>query len=394
MFSTHFRRSPAFAAPRVGNGFGNTAPFFAQYYNFPPQPEYPPVIAVVSLGGTVQQSDLTYYWSTVCGLAAGQLPKLVQVAVGGAVLPIPFTRSGADMENTLDCSIIGGIVHGATILLISAPNTNAGFYAAVSAAISGVPVNNVLLKPVVCSISWGAAEQDFPSTTSVIGGPSIMAWNKLFQLGVSQQVQFCCATGDSGSGDSTAGLAVDFPASSPWCLSCGGTSVTATGENAWSWNAGQNWGGGGGISSQFPMPTYQLGTAMIFNTSFRTTPDISFNADPLNGWTIQFGGQLLVNGLGGTSCASPCAAGMLALFALWYPLGVNSALYSVYWLGGNNRAQCYKDIVNGNNDSLQVGGPSYACLQGYDLCTGMGSVNGINLLNAIKNFSTSVPVPA
>lgn len=368
--------------PKTTN-YGNTANFFKTYYNYPTQNGTAPVIAVISLGGNYKPTDLVYYWHTILGIA--KWATVLNVSVDNA--HYAFTGSDSDIENTLDTEIIGAMCPGATILFYSAPNTNLGFYDAINAAISGSTINGTLYKPSIISISWGAPESEY--STSMMN-----SYDQLFSLGNSRNITTCIAAGDNGSTDGLSGNTphLDFPSSSPHAVACGGTSIASAPETTWSWNASEQWGTGGGISANFAEPVYQVGivtyptgtTPSISNLiGKRASPDIALNADPESGWTIYFNGQALINGIGGTSCVAPAMSGLLGLINLNYPSGFNTYLYNVY-RNNTQKALCFKDITTGTNDSIRNSTHVYSAGVGYDCCTGLGSLNGVNLYNALK----------
>ena len=364
------------------SNYGNTAPVLAQHYNFPPQNRNAPVIAVISLGGNVRDTDLVYYWHNICGIS--KWANLLNVYIDGA--HPKFTGSDADMENTLDTEIIGAICPGATILLYSAPNTDTGFYNAISHAISGSVVRGKAYHPSIISISWGGPENYWSSNV-------LNAFDQAFAVAQARNITVCVASGDNGSTDGEGdGIPhVDFPASSPHVVSCGGTSLTNP-ESTWSYNPSYGWGTGGGISSFFPEPAYQIGVVTYpTNTNPSTTnlighrasPDIALNADPLTGWTIYFNGQAYVNQIGGTSCVAPAMSALLGLMNLNYVLGFNTSLYNLY---KNNvtKANSFYDITTGSNDNINGSTGVWNAGVGYDFCTGLGTLNGTGLFNALR----------
>jgi kumamolisin len=238
-------------------------------------------IAIISLGGGFKSSDLKRYWASE-NLGA-TTPSVYSVSVGGAT---NSPGHSADIENLLDIQVAGSVCPYSNIYVFFAPNSEKGFYDAVYAAVyNAVPFS-------VISISWGAPEVYWPSA-------SIKAMNNLFQAAAAKGITVCVAAGDNGSSDGTSTINVDFPASSPFVLSCGGTrlvcptnvySSSSTRETTW---GGNNTHGatGGGFSRIFPRPSYQ--TAATASTSAAPTsgrgrgvPDVSGNADPLTGWII------------------------------------------------------------------------------------------------------------
>ena len=217
------------------------------------------------------------------------------------------------------------------------------------------------------------------------------AFNQLFALGITKGITCCAASGDNGAtdGENNNQPNADFPASSPNVVSCGGTTASGI-ETVWSYNPTYGWGTGGGISSIFPEPAYQVGvvkyptvtTPPITNLiGKRASPDIAMNADPMVGWTIYFNGRLEINGTGGTSCVAPAMAGLLGLMNLSYPNGFNTHLYNVY----KKQSYCFKDITTGSNDNIANSKGVYSAGAGYDCCTGLGSIRGTYLFNALKS---------
>lgn len=387
-YKPHFRRH---VHPKVADsgitaktsGYGNTCTYLKEFYNFPAQNGSAPTIAIISLGGNYKPTDLVYYWQSVLGYSSWA--KVMNVSVDGA--SYSFTGGDADTENTLDLEICGGMCPSANIIFYSAPNTDQGFYDAVNQAMEGSTINGTFYKPSIISISWGSAELYYETTM-------MTAFDQLFSLGNSQGVTTCVAAGDNGSTDGIAGSTphLDFPSSSPNVTSCGGTSVKTAPETTWSYNASYGWGTGGGVSSFFAQPSYQVGvvtyptsTACSIPTGKRASPDIAMNADPLSGWTIFFNGGIEVNGAGGTSCVAPAMSGLLGLMNLKYATSFNTCLYNAY-KNISDRYMCFKDITTGTNDSLSGSASTgvYKAGTGYDCCTGLGAPNGVNLFNALQ----------
>lgn len=341
----------------------------AKYYNFPTgSPKIN--IAIISLGGSYKLSDLHHYWKNICGYST--YPKVINVPIEQDSIPHFDPNDDSNSENTLDLEIVGGICPSATLIFYSAPNTTQGFYSAVSAAI-----NNTKYPSKVISISWGGPENEFDEATTL---------NTLLATAVAKGIPVCVASGDNGSGDGEVGsLNVDFPSSSPNVVSCGGTSIPDSGnETAWIWNEENKWGGGGGISTLFPKPFYQSGVETIPETTFRMVPDVSLLADPLTGWIVYYNGEETT--VGGTSCAAPAFAGYLGLIDITIPKNkcINELLYQIYTTP--SKAACYKDIIGGSNDSIPNDPNYYNCIVGYDMVTGMGSIDGTNLFNKLQSL--------
>ena len=111
-------------------------------------------------------------------------------------------------------------------------------------------------------------------------------------------------------------LVVDDPASQPYVVGVGGTSLTvnaATGAYASEavWNDGLgNGAGGGGVSTVWPIPSWQTNVSTVYSKTHRNVPDVSLNADPDTGYSIYYNGQWTI--YGGTSCAAPLWAAFTA----------------------------------------------------------------------------------
>jgi kumamolisin len=192
-------------------------------------------------------------------------------------------------------------------------------------------------------------------------------------------VTVCAASGDGLANDGVNdGVAhVDFPASSPYVLGCGGTKITASGgslvsEVAWNSDGG---GTGGGISALFALPDYQENAKVPVSISThkagRGVPDVASDADPNSGYSITVQGQRQI--IGGTSAAAPLWAGLIALIneAGGKPIGQpHTTLYA--------NSLALRDITEGNNKSGTIG---YRAGPGWDACTGLGSPKGEDLVN-------------
>ena len=151
----------------------------------------------------------------------------------------------------LDIEVTAALAPKATIAVYFAPNTNQGFLDAITTA-----VHDSVNKPSVISISWGSAESTW--TTQ-----AMTQFDQAFQAAAAMGVTICVAAGDNGSSDSVSDGKphVDFPASSPFALGCGGTKLTASGQTIASevvWNENPtSSAGGGGVSGFFALPAYQ-----------------------------------------------------------------------------------------------------------------------------------------
>lgn len=346
-----------------------TPPQLASIYQFPNGTGEGQCIGIVELGGGYQTSDLQTFFTGI----NEALPNVVAVSVdGGANVP-GGDPNGADPEVELDIEIAGGIAPGATIAVYFSPNTDAGFLDAVTTAIHDTTNN-----PSVISISWGGPENSW-------SGSSLSAFDEAFQDAAMLGITVCVAAGDGGSADGTSSDVVDFPASSPNALACGGTSLVANGTTISSetvWNDGGGEATGGGISANFPVPTYQTGLVATLSEggtealTGRGVPDIAGNADPNTGYAIVVDGESIV--VGGTSAVAPLWAGLIAV--------INSITgKNQGFINPTLSASVANDVTSGNNGT-------FAAAVGWDACTGWGSPNGPALLAALTP-PTATPGP-
>ena len=326
-------------------------------------------IAIIELGGGYKSSDLTAYFKQL-GI---KTPKIAAISVGGAHNSPTGDPNGPDGEVMLDIEVAGAVAPAAQIAVYFAPNTDAGFLQAVSTAI-----HDSVRKPSVVSISWGGPEASW--TTQ-----ALTAFDQAFQAAGALGVTVTVAAGDNGSSDGVNdGLAhVDFPASSPNVLACGGTRLIGSGQTITSetvWNDGASGGAtGGGISAFFiPPPAWQSNINLPASVNpgakpGRGVPDIAGDADPVTGYQVRVDGQNTV--IGGTSAVAPLWAGLVALFN--QSLG-NSVGYLNPWFYTNviSAPGAFHDITSGNNGAYQA-------RVGWDACTGLGSADGAKIQGAL-----------
>jgi kumamolisin len=330
----------------------------ASLYDYPAGTGQGECIGIIELGGGYRPTDLTTYFS---GLGV-PLPKVSTVSVDHGKNHPTGDSNGPDGEVMLDIEVAGAIAPTAHIAVYFAPNTDQGFLDAVTSAI-----HDTTNKPSVISISWGGPESSWTQQ-------SLTAFDQAFQDAAAMGITVCVAAGDGGSSDGATDGSdnVDFPASSPYALACGGTSVQAsanaiTSETVWN-DGAQGGASGGGISTFFATPPYQEGLSAALTAggtkplTNRGVPDVAGDADENTGYDVRVDGSDTV--IGGTSAVAPLWAGLIARInsASGKPAGyVNPTLYQ------NQTA--FNDITQGNNGD-------FAAAKGWDACTGMGSPNG------------------
>jgi kumamolisin len=213
------------------------------------------------------------------------------------------------------------------------------------------------------------------------------------QDAATMNVSVFVAAGDNLATDGqTDGKAhVDFPASSPWAIGCGGTLITVQNDaitNETVWNEG-NSGTGGGISDVYPVPGFQTNASLPVSVNTgnpgRGVPDVAGNADPNSGYSIVVGGQTQV--VGGTSAVAPLWAGLTALINQQVGAPIGFFLPTLY----NNPSLC-RGITTGNNipEGSTIG---YAAGPGWNACTGLGAPIGAALAAGLAP-APAAPAPA
>ncbi|MBU6409760.1 MAG: DUF11 domain-containing protein [Verrucomicrobia bacterium] len=229
---------------------------------------------------------------------------------------------------------------------------------------------------------------------------------QIFKQFAAQGQSFFNASGDY---DAWVGP-IYTPLDDPYITIVGGTTLTTAADKSWQsetvWNWGNEYGSaydgigsGGGISTTYSIPSWQTNvnfTASGGSSTMRNIPDVALTADNV---AVFFGGG--ASGVfGGTSAATPLWAGFMALVneqavASGKPsMGfINPALYGL--LQSPNYTSDFHDITTGNNEWSQS--PNrFVAVPGYDLCTGLGTPNGTNLINALVTVAAthvSAPLP-
>jgi kumamolisin len=332
-------------------------------------------IGIIELGGGYRQDDLTNYFQAL-GVAA---PAMTTVSVDGGT-NAPTTASSADGEVMLDIEVAGSVAPGAKIVVYFTPNTDQGFTDAITTA-----VHDETNKPSVISISWGGPESSWTQQ-------AMTAMDAACQSAAALGVTITVAAGDNGASDGATGNNVDFPASSPHVLACGGTKLDANGativsEVVWNELANNDGATGGGVSAVFALPSWQANAgvpAAVTAAGGRGVPDVAGDADPNSGYQIRVDGGNTV--VGGTSAVAPLWAGLVAVAnqQLGKQVGlIQPAIYAA------NAASAFNDITEGNNGGFSAG-------PGWDACTGLGSPKAaalIPLLAPAGNVPTPGPAP-
>ncbi len=360
--------------------------------------------------------DITSF-RTVTGLPTIQLQRVLVPGV-----PDPGHVVGAESEADLALEWSGAVARNANIVYVYAPNV----WDALQYALS--PPLGSALPGTVVGMSYGGCEAQ--------NGGMLPALESLVIQGNAQGVTFIAASGDSGAAGcdragtspvAVGGLAVEVPASVPEATAVGGTmfnegiaiywntSNSSTGESAlryipeMAWNesgAGGLSASGGGVSTAYAKPAWQVGVAGVPAANFRAVPDVAIAAGAAHdGYLWVSSGDPAkpqcmspVNrcSSGGTSAAAAAFAGIVTILnqyaasmgppSLAAGLGnINPALYKLFSTtpnafhdigGGNNLAKCQ----SGSTGCGPTGSYGYNSGVGYDLVTGLGSVDAYNLV--------------
>jgi kumamolisin len=338
-------------------------------------------IGLLEFGGGYENGDLDTYFATM----QVARPRVVSVSVDG-------TRNApggdADAEVVLDIEVAGGGAQGATIAVYFAQFTAAGWVEALTKAI-----HDRRHRPSVLSISWGWSEYEDAGTLAwtpqVIDEVDTML-AEAANLGITVLV----AAGDDGSTDGIddGKVHVDYAASSPYVLGCGGTTLYAKDgvrEREVVWGNGVRAQGaghgstGGGVSEHFPLPDWQRGVDAPQSASTghvgRCVPDVAAVADVRTGYAQYMDGEWFTDG--GTSASAPLWAALIArcnqrLAEDGKRVGyINPVLYGTIGATG-----AFYDVTSGSNATLAGEPDAYTAGPGWDPCTGWGTPNGERLL--------------
>ncbi len=340
--------------------------------------------------------------------AIAQDPSLTIIQPAGT--PPPFDPSNSDMvgwaqETTLDVEWAHVFAPKANILLVETPTSE-------TEGVQGFPemmqaedyvVKNHLAQ--VISQSFGATEETFPSTQSLLD------LRYAFQDAAANGVTVLGGSGDEGSTNFQLNLSDlysqqvnSWPSSDPLVTSVGGTQLhlddsgnRIAPDNVWNDSAiGIQAAGGGGVSSIFSRPAFQNSEKNVVG-NWRGTPDISLNAAVDGGVWVYYtfvGASSPYHIFGGTSAATPEFSGIVAMAAqvAGHGLGnINNAMYNMH--GANDGIV---DITAGNNDigpfensdgnTYHV--PGFCAGPGYDLASGLGTLDAAQFVPALATEAT------
>lgn len=364
----------------------------AAIYDFPnvsEQDVQKQCIGLLEFGGGVEKQDVVDYFKQI-DLPA---PDVQIIALDGV-----STKPAADPESTgevmLDIDVAGSLAGGAKVAVYFSTFDEKGLIDCLSAVINDSKNN-----PSVVSISWGWDENQPFNNGQVVWSPAAIERCNGSLLALAHLgIMVCVSTGDDGSEAQVQdGRAhVNFPASSPYVLAVGGTTLHARKNSKGTmqvtevvWNDGPGSGTGGGVSDITPVPTWQQGKVppSINPGHFagRAIPDVAANADPATGYLTMSGGKMQI--VGGTSASAPLWASLITRInaAMKTRAGnFNALLYSKLGPSG-----VLRDITVGNNDTGGLLGGQFRAGPGWDACTGWGAPDGTKLLAALQGKPVS-----
>jgi kumamolisin len=336
--------------------------------------------------GGYKLSALQNYFEKVLG---GNTPTITDVLVQGPGNdPGPDTDASSNQgdstgEVMLDMCVVGSVAPGASIFMYFTEFTSQGWVDALNQAITDENQISVI------SISYGNPEDDPQGAWTSMGVQNV---NLAVQAAAAKGITVCCASGDDGSNDGDPPLAhVDFPASSPFVLGVGGTTLVASSgtaptiqsETVWNEVLHSEGATGGGVSDVFTKPAYQASanvppSANPPHAIGRGVPDVAAVADPVTGVVVMLIDGKHLEQIGGTSASTPMWASLVA--RLNQGLGARCGFLNPL-LYGKFSSGVLRDITVGNNGA-------YAAGPGWDACTGLGSPNGGQLLQGLSGSGT------
>ncbi|MGD0883724.1 MAG: protease pro-enzyme activation domain-containing protein [Thermodesulfovibrionales bacterium] len=313
-----------------------------------------------------------------------------------------------DTEADLDVEWSGAVATNASILFVTSKSTHSTDGVDLSAQY--IVDKNLAA---VMSTSFGSCEMD-------MGTAENSFYNNLWQQAATQGITSFVASGDAGAAGCNAGsdttgsqLAVNGLASTPYNVAVGGNEFNEGSGNYWNtangpgytsaisyipevaWNESGDvsggsglWSTGGGISSIYAKPAWQVAPGVPAANS-RYVPDVALSAAGHDGYLVVIQGGLYA--VGGTSASSPSFGGLMALAVQKTGQRQGNANVRLYQLGsaqyGSGGSAVFHDITSGNNSVPGVTG--YTCTPGYDLATGLGSVDANALVSNWMIFTIS-----
>ena len=347
-----------------------TAPDLVPVYQFPRGAEGDgQTLAILEFGDEFSADELTYYFASL-GMDP---PAVASAAVGGGAVVMSSVQPGREppgeehFSGTMTAvAVSGALAPRAQHVMYFARRTDQGVLDAISSAVHASPA------PTAIVIGWGQSEDSWTAQART-------AVNQALADAAALGITVCVASGDGGSqGNQEDGQShVFFPASSPYALACGGSSLRtqrigaerAAAEVAWP-------SAGGGVSDVFVLPAWQATAGVPPQADGggmgRGVPDVAASADPSFGYA--YPGGMITWRFGGTATAAALWAALVCRLAqatgrrpgFLHPVIYDGISPGVPQLG-------FRAITEGSNGAYRAG-------PGWNACTGLGSPDGTRLL--------------
>jgi kumamolisin len=354
----------------AGNGQLN-GPSIATAYSIPAATGYGVNIGIFSFGGGIKQTDINSSWADL--QSVGLIPSSYTVPTIRQVLLDGQTGSfsgdlNSSSENTVDIFCAATMAPRASITIYIGYNISSMVAQAITDGMH------------IVTMSWGSSEYTSDET--------------YFQQLASAKIAFLASSGDYGSvvSSGSSSIGVVYPASSPYAIAAGGTKLTVNSSNIRTAESDDNrdagfpsgWGGGGGISTTFSLPTWQSGRFYTpitngvqgspISLTTRGSPDFSA---PMNAYQLYFNGT--IQSYGGTSLACPTLAGILARYLELTGVKRSSVDWNTFAYANTN---AFYDITVGTNNTKITSG--YAGTTGWDPVTGLGPPIGTSIYQVLR----------
>jgi kumamolisin len=388
------------------NGWAKV-PQVVRHYNFPTNNANGQTVGIFATRYRVQagsnhvcgynRDDIAAYYRDAALAGLGLKPPVI-IAVQD-VDETENDRNHPDPEVTQDICIASTVAQGADIAVYFNRGDELGWLEVIRRAAfpgAGDP------RPSVLSSSFNIANGD--DAAGLQGTPECFLdnLNLALQDAAAQGLTVCIASGDFGAPSNVSDNKphVQYPASDPWVLACGGTMIlrgtgSGSAQDVWMdqvWNDPPHGATGGGVSAHFEPPYWQHDAnvtpeSLLFKgTTGRGVPDVAANASVESGYyPIYVGG--VATTADGTSAAAPLYAGLFAVInaALGRRVGfVNPLLYQ------SADFVCKSidpSVTHGPANNNYSGVEGYLAGPGWDPCTGWGTIDGRALLRELGKIT-------
>jgi kumamolisin len=434
------RRTAASSNPKAqfpGSFYPNEV---AKLYNFPPTQGAGQRVAILEFGGGFDQSVLNAYFTNNIGLPTP--PTVNGISVLNTPIQVDPDVTG---EVYLDIEVVGAMAPKATIDVFFAPWTGEGYLNAIEQAIhnddyAAISISYGIdedLRGSSNNPAWPALNQAIDEAFRDAAAAGIPVFVSTGDQG-SGSLRGGLQNGAEITVSSTAAHA-SYPATSPYATAVGGTQLYAENgaisqEVVWN-ELGQTFEGefesgqtgktqqgkyylggatGGGVSARYTTaPSYQNGINLRSSNNppaaGRMVPDVAGNAGVNTGYLVSQppGSPISIAPVGGTSASAPMWAALMACVRESLSTNLNGKVPVFFFndfVYANGTTAAFRDIVGGreitydgngnpvignftpvgNNNSTSTTG--YSAAKGYDLCTGWGTPNGVELLNQLTTW--------